>query len=213
MFIARNNPQEKIWIPINMHITHERLQIFFTKFVAWLDMHMTKPWALFLPIKGSKLITDPLGFISIDDLDKNDLKLLDPSHCVYIYQVPTDPATREIGKVENSWIEYLRSEYENQLKEQCVFTHGDSVIFRETVYKNLRGIFQYHPDPVNPTYSTVAVNMFSAQFIVTVPSRYLEKHIQTDPPATLNTLSMFFTAASPYGPGSESDNEDDEVLD
>ena len=154
MYVARNNPKEQVWIPINIHITHERLQIFFTKFVGWLDIHIKKPWALFLPIKGSKLITDPLGFISIDDLNKDDLKLLDPNHCAYIYQVPIDPATRQICRIDNQWIDELRTEYEHQLKEQCVFEHGDSVIFRETAYKNLRGIFQYHPDPLQPTYST-----------------------------------------------------------
>ena len=35
-------PTLKVWIPINIHITHERLQIFFTKFVDWLDVKVKK---------------------------------------------------------------------------------------------------------------------------------------------------------------------------
>lgn len=196
MYIERNAPKGKIWIPINIHITHERLQIFFTKFVGWLDLHLKKPWALFLPIKGSKLITDPYGFISVDDLSPEDLVLLDPTRCPYVYQIPTDPSTRKVSQMDDEWIKFLKAEYETQLKENCVFSHGDNVIFRETVYKNLRGIFQYHPDPENPTYSAVALNMFSSQFIITLPSRYLEKYDLTgDNNNTVNSLDMFFTSS------------------
>ena len=210
MYVERKNPQGTVWIPINIHITHERLQVFFTKFVDWLDSHVSKPWALFLPIKGSKLITDPYGYISIDNLDKNDLRLIDPSSCPYIYQIPTDPLTRQICRIDNDWIKYLQAEYESQLKEQCVFSHGDNVIFRETVYKNLRGIFQHHPDPVNPTYSTVAVNLFSAQFLVTLPSRYLEKYELTgENNNTINNLFMFFTSSVLTESEADEENLDD----
>jgi len=196
MYVERHNPQGKIWIPINIHITHERLQVFFTKFVDWLDLHVTKPWALFLPIKGSKLITDPYGYISLDDFSPSDIKLLDPNSCPYVYQIPTDPATKRICMMDDEWIKFLKAEYETQLKENCVFSHGDNVIFRETVYKNLRGVFQHHPDPENPTYSTVALNLFSAQFIITLPSRYLEKYDLTgDNDNNINSLGMFFTSA------------------
>jgi hypothetical protein len=208
MYISRGNPKEAQWIPINIHITHERLQIFFTKFVAWLDHHIEKPWSLFLPIKGSKLITDPYGFISIDDWTKADIKMLEPTHCPFVYQVPIDPATRQVSKVENEWIQYLRNEYETQLTRDCTFSPGEDVLFRETVYKNLRGIFQYHPDPQNPVYSTVAVNMFSTQFLVTVPSRYLERYSETEP-NTINKLSMFFVANTSLS----EEIEDEGVLD
>lgn len=209
MYVARNNPKSKVWLPINIHITHERLQIFFTKFVSWLDMHIQKPWALFLPIKGAKLITDPYGYISIDDLDKTDLRKLDPNSCPYIYQIPIDPLTRKICIMDDEWINYLKAEYETQLKTECVFTHGDNVIFKETSYKNLRGIFQHHPDPSNLTYSTVAINMFSAQFLVTLPSRYLEKYeLMGDNCNNINNLSMFFTS-SVLAESSDDDSNDD----
>jgi len=196
------------WIPINIHITHERLQIFFTKFVDWLDSRVKKPWALFLPIKGAKLITDPYGYISFNNIDKSDFKLLDPGCCPFVYQVPTDPATREHCVVQGDWIEYLRGEYESQLKAQCVFSEGEDVIFRETVYKNLRGIFQHHPDPTNPNYSTVAVNMFSTQFLVTLPSRYLERYVPGDGQNTINKLAMFFTSNAVAESGMEEGSEE-----
>lgn len=195
MYVSRNNPKCDIWIPINIHITHERLQVFYSKFVSWLDAKMSKPWALFLPIQGSKLITDPYGFISIDDVTKSDINMFDPSVCPFVYQIPIDPATRKMCQVEGEWIQYLRSEYEAKLQNECTFTQGDSVIFKETIYKNLRGIFQFHDDPTNPVYSTVAINMFSAQYLVTLPSRYLEKYVESDA-ADINNLSLFFVKGS-----------------
>ncbi len=195
MYISRGNPKEELWLAINIHITHERLQVFFTKFVAWLDLHVKKPYSIFLPIKGAKLITDPYGFLAIDDLTKEDLKALDPTHCSFIYQIPIDPCTRKVSQVENEWIQSLRLEYEDQLKDDCTFASGESVLFKETVYKNLRGIFQYHPDPTHPIYSTVAINMFSAQFLVTIPSRYLEKCVAMEA-SSVNNLAMFFTSSA-----------------
>ena len=205
MYISRNNPKEEIWIPINIHITHERLQVFYSKFVAWLDTKMSKPWSLFLPIQGSKLITDPYGFISIDNVTPSDLAMFDPSVCRFVYQIPIDPATRKICQVEGGWIRQLKLEYEEKLSSECKFSPGDDVIFRETIYKNLRGVFQFHDDPQNPVYSTVAINMFSAQYIVTLPSRYLEKYSETEP-FEVNNLKLFFVRGSSF-PSDEVEEE------
>jgi hypothetical protein len=192
MFVQRRNPRAEVWYPINIHITSERLQIFFSKFVEWLERNLDKPFALFLPIKGGQLISDPYGFISIDGVTKEDLAKFAPGLCDYVYQVPTDTVTHKPITVEKEWVESLKAEYERQLHEECAFTHGDSVLFKETAYKNLRAIFQHFMD-TDQVYSRVLVNTFSAQFMVTVPTRYLEK---VDPvtlgSSVMNKLDMFF---------------------
>lgn len=169
-----NGWQPNKWLPINIHATREKFSDFFRDFVSWLDSNLDKrSYALFLPIKGDKLITDPYGFLSVENFKKSDVPGLTDPNCRFVYQIPTDPLTRTIVQVEDSWIQELVSEYDNRISVCKSFKNQERVIFKETAYKGLRGIFINYIDS-GKYYALVQVHMFSADHIITVPAKYLE---------------------------------------